>query len=365
MLKIQYNQDVSQRNTFRMRVSAACVVEYDSVEDLYRLYGQNIRELPKPVLHIGAGSNLLFTGDFPGTLLHSGIRFIKQVFPDAPDSSVMTDNGGGPVRNSDVYYEVGAGTVMDDFCAWAAGQGLWGPENLSHIPGEAGSSAVQNVGAYGVEAKDIICRVNCFDTVLSKMVSFRNEECGYGYRASLFKTDRKGRYIVTSVIFRLSESAGPVLGYGHLKSAVEAAAAGNPVTPALVRDTVAGIRREKLPDVGETGSAGSFFKNPVVPRSSYEKVVSVAKLESGDGCDVPHYDAGSGFVKIPAAWLIEKCGWKGYSEGNAGVYHKQPLVIVNLTGKASPEEIISIENRIKASVKEKFDIVLETEVEHV
>lgn len=370
MLKIQYSQDIVQRNTFRMKVSAACVVEYDSIDDLYGLYGKGgqdvtISDLPKPVLHIGEGSNLLFTGDFPGTLLHSGIRFIRQVFPGSADASGLTADRESQERGASVFYEVGAGVPMDEFCAWAAAKDLWGPENLSHIPGEAGASAVQNVGAYGVEAKDIIYSVNCFDTVLCRTVSFRSEECGYGYRESLFKTDRKGRYIITSVVFRLSKSSGPVLGYGHLKSAVEAAAGQGGVTPSLVRDTIIGIRREKLPDVSELGSAGSFFKNPVVPRSAYEKVLSIARLEHGEGCNVPHFDAGSGFVKIPAAWLIEQCGWKGYSEGNAGVYSRQPLVIVNLTGNASPDEIISLENRIMASVKEKFDILLHPEVEHI
>lgn len=354
-MDIRYKYDITARNTFRMKVSCSCFVEYDSPEDLCQLYfTEEYRSaLPKPFLHIGGGSNLLFTNDFPGTILHSNIRFIEECASGA-------FAGGGNV----VFVEVGAGVVFDDFCSWAAEKGLWGSENLSYIPGEVGAAAVQNIGAYGVEIKDIVEQVKCFDVITGNIVAFRCNECGYGYRTSLFKTDRKGRYIVTSVVFRLNRDASPNLGYGHLKAAVEAAAVGD-ITPQIIRDVIIGIRRDKLPEPSETGSAGSFFKNPVVPKSAYDKVVSIAELELGKGCNVPYYDMGSGFVKIPAAWLIERCGWKGVRSGNAGVYEKQPLVIVNATGEASPDEIIDLENRIVVSVKEKFDIELHPEVEHV
>lgn len=353
MIRIGHNIGIADRNTFHMKVQTACLVEYDSIEDLKEIRSLlEDREqpdcLPVPVLHIGGGSNLLFTKDFPGTLLHSCIRFIRP----------LTSG-----KSSEVYVEVGAGTVFDDFCGWAADRGLWGTENLSHIPGETGAAAVQNIGAYGVEVKDVIDRVNCYDMVLDKTVSFGCGDCGYGYRDSIFKRDRKGRYVVTSVTFRLSSDPAPVLDYGHIRAAV--LARGETLTPSLVRDVITCIRKDKLPDPSETGSAGSFFKNPVVPRSDYERVLSIAELYLGKGCNVPHYDMGSGFIKIPAAWLIEQCGWKGCREGNAGVYEKQPLVIINATGNASPEEILSLEDKIVASVRKKFWITLTPEVEHI
>ncbi len=276
--------------------------------------------------------------------------------------------------------EVGAAVLFDDFCDWAARQGLWGVENLSGIPGETGAAAVQNIGAYGVEAKDVILKVNCYDMVLGRRASFPVDDCGYGYRDSLFKRDRKGRYVVTSVTFRLYTEPHPVLDYGHIRSAVEeaakAAATTNKksasadagaadLTPQTIRTVILGIRDSKLPDPRKIGSAGSFFKNPIVPKSAYDKAASIATLTLGPDYKAPFYDMGSGFVKIPAAWLIEQCGWKGYRSGNVGVYDKQPLVLINATGKATPDEVLALEEKIIASVKEKFDITLSPEVEHV
>ena len=392
MTDIRRNMDITGRNTFGMRVKAACVVEYDSTGDLEEIRGM-IASLPAPVLHIGGGSNLLFTKDFPGTLLHSGIRFIRH---DCPRKMAESDSGhkewqsdGQEPGCQDVAVEVGVGVIFDDFCAWAAEKGLWGVENLSHIPGETGAAAVQNIGAYGVEIKDVIDKVNCYDMVLGREVSFKADECGYGYRDSLFKRDRKGRYIVTSVTFRLSANPKPVLDYGHIRSAVESSLTDRGVqegsapsgaaiqdglerrnafpglTPAIIRNVIVGIRKSKLPEPSEMGSAGSFFKNPVVPKSDYDRVASIATLYNGAGCSVPHYDMGSGFVKIPAAWLIEQCGWKGYREGNVGVYERQPLVIVNVTGEATPDEVIALEDKIVSSVRERFGITLHPEVEHI
>ncbi len=412
MLDIRKNVDLTDRNTFGMRVKAACVVEYDSISDLAEIRGllspdadrvgpvqdgdatgtqeRPDRKLPAPVLHIGGGSNLLFTKDFPGTLLHSRIKFIRaaEAIGNDMDDSAASQGSDFP-GHRDIMVEVGAGTTFDDFCRWAAEKGLWGVENLSHIPGETGAAAVQNIGAYGVEIKDVIDKVNCYDMVLGREVSFKACECGYGYRDSLFKRDRKGRYIVTSVIFRLSADPKPILDYGHIRSAVESVRTDRGIqkgsvpsgpavqnglevgkvvpglTPAIIRDVITGIRKEKLPEPDETGSAGSFFKNPVVPKSDYDRVASIAALYLGEGCTVPHYDAGSGFVKIPAAWLIEQCGWKGYREGNVGVYDRQPLVIINATGKAAPDEVISLEEKIVSSVRDRFGITLAPEVEHI
>ena len=332
-------------NTFGMKVKARGFIEYDSVADLVDI---EFEELARPVLHIGGGSNLLFTDDFKGTVLHSKIDFIEIL--DEPSNEVMVS--------------VGAGVVFDDFCAWAAKEGLWGVENLSYIPGEVGASAVQNIGAYGVEVKDVIRRVYCYDTVEEEFVNFSVEERGYGYRDSIFKDPEvKGRYIVTHVVFALSRTPQPRLDYGHLKAAVEAM--GPELTPGLIRRVIIKIRKEKLPEPSVMGSAGSFFKNPVVSMADFQRIEASAKAELGADYMVPHYDLPDGTVKVPAAWMIEQCGWKGKRSGGAAVWDKQPLVIVNHTGEAYPEEIVGLEKRIIASVRTKFGVELSPEVEHV
>ena len=344
MIKTTYYQDLTKMNTFGMKVKARCFMEYDSVADLVDI---EFSELARPVLHIGGGSNLLFTDDFKGTILHSKIDFIEILEGEASDT---------------VLVSAGAGVVFDDFCAWAAKEGLWGVENLSYIPGEVGASAVQNIGAYGVEVKDVIHKVYCYDTVDEEFVSFGTEECAYGYRDSAFKDPEvKGRYVVTHVVFALSRTPQPKLDYGHLADAL----AGETLTPALIRKTIIKIRKEKLPEPSVMGSAGSFFKNPVISAEHFARIEAAAKAELGADCKVPHYDLPDGTVKVPAAWMIEQCGWKGKRSGGAAVYDKQPLVIVNYTGNAYPEEIIGLEKRIISSVKTKFDIELHPEVEHI
>ena len=393
MINTTYYQDLTKMNTFGMKVKARCFMEYDSVADLVDI---EFEELARPVLHIGGGSNLLFTDDFKGTVLHSKINFIE----------ILEEEG------SDVLVSVGAGVVFDDFCAWAAKEGLWGVENLSYIPGEVGASAVQNIGAYGVEVKDVIRKVYCYDTVEEEFVSFGVEECDYGYRDSIFKDPEvKGRYIVTHVVFALSRTPQPRLDYGHLRDAVMASSVSpssdprpatsslthplrggamslpgdteeammSRLTPALIRKVIIKIRKEKLPEPSVMGSAGSFFKNPVITAEHFARIEAAAKAEHGPDYKVPHYVLETSIrhceeqsdvaichmVKVPAAWLIEQCGWKGRRSGGAAVYDKQPLVIVNYTGDAFPEEIIGLERRIIASVKAKFDIDLHPEVEHI
>ena len=378
MIRTEYYKDLTKMNTFGMKVKARCFMEYDSVADLVDI---EFAELARPILHIGGGSNLLFTDDFKGTVLHSGIDFIE-----------ILDEG------EEVLVSVGAGVLFDDFCAWAAKEGLWGIENLSYIPGEVGASAVQNIGAYGVEVKDVIRTVCCYDTLEEEFVRFRVEDCGYGYRDSIFKRKEiKGRYIVTHVVFALSREPKPRLDYGHLKESVE----DKSMTPELIRKTIIRIRKEKLPEPSVMGSAGSFFMNPVVTMEHFQKIEAAAKAEYGQDYNVPHYILSSdpsvissdpsvissdpsvissdpsvisseaegrvekSSVKIPAAWMIEQCGWKGKRSGGAAVYDKQPLVIVNFTGDAYPEEIIGLEKRIIASVKSRFGVELHPEVEHI
>lgn len=377
-MKTDYNMDLRAWNTFGMKVSCACFVEYGTVEELEELWkmrhGMSPDGLPSPFLHIGRGSNLLFTKDFPGTVFHSDIRFIsvlegagQQYQAGASAAETCADLAA----DGKMLVEAGAGVLWDDFCLWCAERGLWGPENLSGIPGEVGAAAVQNIGAYGVEAKDIIFQVKCFDCVTGHRVAFKASECGYGYRDSMFKDSAKGRYVVTSVVFTLSSVPVPRLDYGHVKEAVNSAfeTAGNDaegsLSPMFVRNVILSIRNAKLPDPAVIGSAGSFFKNPVIPRSDYERIASVARIEHGTDYAVPHFDAGSGFIKVPAAWLLDQCGLKGLVAGNAGIYEKQPLVIVNLTGNASPSEILAVEEIAVKAVYEKFGVTLHPEVEHV
>ena len=356
MIKTEYYKDLTKMNTFGMKVKARCFIEYDSVADLVDI---EFEELARPVLHIGGGSNLLFTDDFKGTVLHSKIDFIEILDECHSDTSSEEIQ---PVET--VLVSVGAGVVFDDFCDWAAKEGLWGVENLSHIPGEVGASAVQNIGAYGVEVKDVIRKVYCYDTVDEEFVNFDVEDLQYGYRDSAFKDPEiRGRYIVTHVVFALSRTPQPKLEYGHLKEAVEAA--GSELTPGLIRKVIIKIRKEKLPEPSVMGSAGSFFKNPVISREHFDRIEAAAKAEHGADCKVPHYDLPDGMVKVPAAWMIEQCGWKGRRSGGAAVWEKQPLVIVNYTGEAYPEEIIGLEKRIIASVKTKFGVELHPEVDHI
>ncbi len=329
------NYDLSTQNTFRMKVKAALYIEYDSVEELQSL---DLKALPQPVFHMGAGSNLLFTKDFPGTILHSNIKFIKYV-----------DMG-----LDEVLLTVGSGVVFDDLIANVAGNGLWGMENLSLIPGEVGAAAVQNIGAYGVEAKDVISGVVCLDTKDWTKTVFKVGECAYGYRDSRFKHER-GRYIITSVLFRVTRKYSPKLDYGGVRAALEGRDLQS-LTPMDVREAIIGIRNAKLPDPAQIGSAGSFFKNPVITKEHFEKFATA---------ETPHYDLPDGNVKVPAAWLIDQCGFRGKVLGGAQVYEKQPLVIVNASGSASPEDVLTLENQIIASVQKKYDITLHPEVDHI
>ena len=298
-------------NTFGIDVKAKRFIEYYSLDELRDVLQANRNE---QILHIGQGSNLLFTKDFDGIILHSGMaraRFID-------DETVEAQNG----------------LRLDDLIAQLTDMGYSGMEKLSLIPGEVGASAVQNVGAYGVEAKDVIVRVHTLDIQTLEERVFTNEECRFGYRDSAFKHELKGKYIVTSVVYHVT-----------------------PGEAAKTRREIIETRKAKLPSVGEVGSAGSFFMNPFVPE---EKANALLKQYP----EMPHFPSPQG-VKIPAAWLIEQCGLKGKTLGGAQVWNKQPLVIVNATGKAKPEDIIALAKLVSDSVLDKFGISISPEVNYI
>lgn len=325
--------DLKKVTTFHLPACADCYVEYDSIDDLCAVLDSDICKGEK-ILHIGGGSNLLFTSDFNGVILHSRIRFIEQLSRD----------------ESCVWLRVGAGVIWDDFVAYCVEEGFNGAENLSLIPGEVGAAAVQNIGAYGVEVKDIIQRVEAYDIKMKKLVTFSVDECAYGYRDSMFKhPDVAGRYVVTAVVMRLSLMEEYNLEYGPLQQLKGR----EDLSARLVRKTVIETRKKKLPDPDELGSAGSFFKNPVVTAEKYNSLL--VKYPS-----MPHYVVAEGY-KIPAGWLIENAGLCGYSIGDAQVYEKQCLVIVN-RGRATSADVVVLKNHIVDVVAQIYEINLSPEV---
>jgi UDP-N-acetylmuramate dehydrogenase len=333
-MKIEQNYNLLHHNTFGMDVKAACFVEYNSVEELQEWIRLYARESALPFLHVGGGSNLLFTGHFAGTVLHSCIRSVEVV--EESDTAVTV--------------KVGAGVVWDRFVEHAVEQGWYGAENLSLIPGEVGAAAVQNIGAYGSEVKDLIVAVECVRLETGAVEVIPAAACDYGYRRSRFKTEWKGLYAVTHVTLRLSRVFAPKLTYGNIRQVLTS----EHPSAREVRNAILAIRREKLPDPEVEGNAGSFFMNPVVPVECLEEIRKSHP-------EVPFYEVDEAHVKIPAGWLIEQCGWKGRSLGRAGVHGKQALVLVN-RGGASSQEIVNLCNTIRRDVKERFGIEIRPEV---
>lgn len=329
---------MAAKHTFGMDVKADRWIEYSSQEELCGLLLHK-GDWTLPLLHIGAGSNLLFKGDFRGTVLHSAIKGYERVYED--DETVLV--------------RVGAGVVWDDFVAYAVANNWYGAENLSYIPGEVGAAAVQNIGAYGAEAKDLITEVEtvCVETGVCR--TFTNPECGYAYRESVFKKELKGKYVVTYVTFRLGKRPVFNLEYGNIRAKLEQRK--EPLSLQLVREVIIGVRKEKLPDPSAQGNAGSFFMNPVIAREVYERILV-------DYPDMPHYEVDKERVKVPAAWLIDRCGWKGKALGRAGVHDRQPLVLVNLGG-ATGQEVMDLAEAVTASVRDKFGIGLSPEVNYI
>ena len=327
---------LASRHTFGVEAYADYWIDYDSPEDLAAL----IPILPTgmPVFHMGGGSNLLFMGDYKGVLLHSRIKTLEVV---SHDEDVM-------------FLRVGAGWNWDEFVDYCVTHHLYGLENLSLIPGEVGAAAVQNIGAYGEEVGRHIVEVEVMELKTGQRKTISQKDCDYSYRSSRFKTDWKGMYAVLYVTFQLHKHFVPNLTYAPIREFAETVD-DRELDAALIREKIIQIRQEKLPDPRLLGNAGSFFKNPVISAKEYQDLQARYAHQQ-----IPAYRTDNG-VKIPAAWLIEKCGWKGRKLGRAGVYRKQALVLVNLGG-ATADEIVALSDRICQDVKSRFGIIIQPEV---
>ncbi len=321
-------------NSFHADETACRLIEFDSAGDLDTIFATGRR--PGKWYVLGGGNNILFTRRYDGVLLHPAI-------------------GGITVTDEDeatLTAEVGAAVEWDDLVAWSVGRGLWGAENLSLIPGTAGAAPVQNIGAYGAEAKDVISRVHWFDTERCEHRTLAADECRFAYRDSIFKHELRGRAVITSVEVRFGKTAAPNLGYGDLLRETEARGG---ATLANIREAVCAIRRSKLPDTAVLGNAGSFFKNPVVSRSEAERL----KERYGDMPVYPTADPAR--CKLAAGWLIDRAGMKGYREGAAGVHERQALVLVNFGG-ATGEQIMALARKVQRTVADMFGVTIEPEV---
>ncbi len=324
-------------NTFGVNAQCREFIEYSSVQELQQDVLPRLAD--ERWLHIGAGSNLLFVGDFDGIILHSAITGVEVVAEE--DDSVLL--------------KVGAGMPWDDFVAWAVNHDYYGIENLSYIPGEVGASAVQNIGAYGVEVSQVIEYVEVVEVVTGRCLVLKPSELNYSYRYSMFKSEEaKGRYVVTHVCYRLSRCFHPDLTYAATRRALDSeGVTADRLTARMLRGIIIKVRQSKLPEPSELGSAGSFFMNPIVDCEVYKQLAEQYP-------EMPHFVTDTG-IKIPAGWLIEHCGWKGRRVGAVGVYDKQALVIVNYGG-ASGQDIAQVSHSIEQDVWTKFGIRIHPEV---
>jgi UDP-N-acetylmuramate dehydrogenase len=332
---IRGNISLKKYNCFGLDYKTRYLIKLKTEKEAVSLFN-GIIHLKGPILIMGGGSNLLFTDDYNGAIIIPGFKGIKNEEKD----------------NEYVIISAGAGVIWDDLVEWSVAKGYGGLENLSLIPGLVGAAPVQNIGAYGVEARETIVKVKTISTHDGSIRFFTNDECGFSYRNSIFKNSEKGNFLVTRVYFRLKVNPVPDLSYGTLKD--EIAKLGE-LSIKHIRQAVINIRRSKLPDPAVIGNAGSFFKNPVVESAVADKLKKIFP-------ELPCYNDHPGSVKLAAGWMIDKCGWKGRRIGDAGVHEKQALVLVNY-GKATGKDIVDISEKIKLSVYEKFGISLEREVE--
>ena len=328
-------ESLKNYNTFGVEALANGICNIPSVSELEKLVKSGKYASSNPLI-LGGGSNVLFTGDYDGTVY-------RAVF----DKISIKNN-----TQKEIYIECDAGLEWDTFVEFCVNKNYGGLENLSNIPGSTGAAPIQNIGAYGTEVCHTIEQVNAIDLLTGDKLSFNNEECHFGYRSSIFKKELKGKVFITSTIFRLTlKNHNYNTSYGLVEEKLSLLGKKNLKN---IRDTIISIRKEKLPEPIETGNAGSFFKNPLVTEEFFAGLKS--KIDN-----IPSYPAAKGYRKLPAAWLIEKCDWKGYRDGDAGVHKKQALVLVNY-GSASGREIFRLSEKIIDSVHKAFGITLEREV---
>ena len=323
---------LKEHNTFGIEAKCSRFLEFEDDQEALEV-ARILRESKQPYIIIGGGSNLLLTKDFEGIVVRSAIK--------------------GHYYEDGYRMVCGSGETWDDMVATSIEAGYYGMENLSLIPGDVGASAVQNIGAYGVEAKDLILCVWAIEIATGKPCMWGNEECEYGYRQSRFKHDWKDKYLITRVTYGLSRTFTPHLDYGNIRQELERLGISNPTAQQL-RQTIIDIRNAKLPDPKVTGNAGSFFMNPVVAKAKYEQLAALYP-------DMPHYPVDAEHEKIPAGWMIDQCGWKGRSMGRAGVHPKQALVLVNLGG-ATGQEIVALCEAIRHDVGQRFGVDIHPEV---
>lgn len=334
MKRILNNINLSDRTSFGVCQQAATLVEFESAEHLREYFDEFA---PSKWYILGGGNNTLFTRDYDGVIFT----------PVARGLHIISE------EESSVCVRVEAGTDWDEFVAWSVKQGLWGLENLSAIPSSVGAAPVQNIGAYGAEAKDTISVVEYFDVPTREIVRLKNAECEFGYRESRFKHDLKGRAIILAVEFKLSREPHPNLGYGDVVKEVEARGG---ATQSNIREAICAIRGRKLPDPKVLGNAGSFFKNPIVEREVANRLLL-------DYPNMPFYEIAGDkqHLKLAAGWLIDTAGMKGYREGCVGVHDRQALVLVNLGG-ATGNDVLALARKVCDTVREKFGVEISPEV---
>jgi UDP-N-acetylmuramate dehydrogenase len=337
-MKIQENISLKPFNTFAINQKARFFLKALSIEDLKTgIFWAKEKNLQ--ILILGGGSNILLTQDFMGLVIKVELLGIQ----------VISEN------EEDILIEVGAGEVWHDWVLYAISKGWAGIENLSLIPGTVGASPMQNIGAYGIEIKEVFHSLKALHRETLQIHSFDAESCRFGYRESIFKYELKDQFIITSVIFRLKKKPKFHIEYGAIQETLIASGIEN-LSIKAISDAVIQIRQSKLPDPKEIGNAGSFFKNPTIPRDQFEKLKK-------DYPEIPGYPNEEG-IKVPAGWLIEKSGWKGMRFGDVGVHSKQALVLVNY-GEGKGDEIKSLSEKIQASIQEKFGILLSPEVNFI
>jgi len=339
-LKIQENISLKGHNTFGINVAAKYFAEFNSVDELSELL--ELKKLattnyPLPTFLLGGGSNILFTKDFDGLVLKNNIRGIKTVHEDPHH----------------VHVQVGAGENWHGFVQHCIKNNWAGVENLSLIPGNVGASPMQNIGAYGVEIKNVFHSLEALDLKEKKLVNFSLNDCEFGYRESVFKKKHKNEFAITSVTYRLDKVPAFNTSYGAIEQELEKMGI-KQLSIKAISDAVIRIRTLKLPDPAVIGNAGSFFKNPHVPADQFDKLKERFPKIIG-------YVQDNGDYKLAAGWMIEYCGWKGFRRGDAGCHTWQSLVLVNY-GNATGKEILDLSEEILQSVKERFGVLLEREV---